>query len=205
MALDHYAPCPCGSGKKLKFCKCVDNLQELEKIIKLMDGEQEVAAIERINKQLSKTPNTAWLLALKGELVLAQQDLPAFHDTANRFLKLKPDNPLALIMKSVLSSMEEEPPEVTARYLLEGISEAREGLPPLTLLAVRYLLQRLVAVEKPSLSGYWASLLAGLLAEKGPQEDSPLLDPALNLLAKASTLILADPADAGWKERLSIP
>ena len=31
MALDPYAPCPCGSGKKLKFC-CHDLAPELEKV-----------------------------------------------------------------------------------------------------------------------------------------------------------------------------
>lgn len=204
MTLDQYAPCPCGSGKKLKFCKCVDQPQEYEKIAKLIEGGQGVAAIDRINTLLNKTPNAAWLLAIKGELTLGMQEIESFKETAVRFLKLKPDNPLALIMRSMVSVLDEEPLDNCARYLLQGLSEAREGIPALTLSAIQILLSALTSTGQYSMVGYWSDLLVSLAGpEKGPPDDSPMLNPNINLLAKGLPKIIEDPADADWKERLA--
>ena len=41
MALDHYSLCPCGSGKKIKFCCSNDILPELEKVVRAIEGDQE--------------------------------------------------------------------------------------------------------------------------------------------------------------------
>lgn len=203
MAIDHYSPCPCGSGKKLKFCKCVDQPQDLEKIVKLIEGGQGVAAVDRINQLLAETPNAAWLLAIKGELALGLQEPEMFKETANRFLKLKPDNPLALIMKSIVASSDNEPPENAARYLLEGMSESRESLPSLTLTAIKILVRSLAASGKTSLVGYWSDVLSALSGDEGPEGDSDLLNPTLNLIAKAPARVIDDPPTAEWKERLA--
>ena len=71
MTTDNYAPCPCGSGKKMKFCKCVDQPQEYEKIVRFIEGGQDLAAMDRVNQLLAKTPSAAWLLAIKSELALS--------------------------------------------------------------------------------------------------------------------------------------
>ena len=42
MALDAYSLCPGGTGKKIKFC-CPDFLPELEKIDRMIEGEQFIA------------------------------------------------------------------------------------------------------------------------------------------------------------------
>lgn len=203
MAIDHYSPCPCGSGKKLKFCKCVENTQDLEKVVKLIEGGQGLAALDRINQLLAKTPNAAWLLAIKGELALEMQELPTFRETADRFLKLKPDNPLALVMRSIVASIEDEPLENAARYLLDGMAESRESLPALTLPAINILVRALSQGDKTCMLGFWSDILATLTRESGPQDESPLLNPSINLLAKAPPQILDDPPGAAWKERLA--
>ncbi len=205
MAIDHYSPCPCGNGKKLKFCNCVDSPQEYEKVMKLIEGGQAVAAVDRINQLLGKTPNAAWLLAIKGELTLGMQEFDSFKETAERFLKLKPDNPLALVMKSIASTMDEEPVQNAARYLLDGMSEARESLPALTLTAIRILVRSLVAANMTSLIGYWSDVLSALSqnSQEGPADDSALLDPTINLLAKAPARIIEDPPGTQWNERLA--
>ena len=39
MALDPYSPCPCGTGKKIKFCDCAkDMLGDMERVITLLDA-----------------------------------------------------------------------------------------------------------------------------------------------------------------------
>ncbi len=202
MAIDHYSPCPCGSGKKLKFCKCVDNPQDFEKLVRLIEGGQEVAALDRINQLLKKTPNTAWLLAVKGELTLGMQEFDSFRETANRFLKLKPDNPLALIMQSIVCAIDQQPLENAARYLLEGMAESRESLPALALTAIQILIRSLVSTGRLSMVGYWADALAAYSGAED-SEESVLRHPELNLIAKSPSRLIDDPSGSPWKERLA--
>lgn len=187
----------------MKFCKCVEQPQDYEKLIRLIEGGQELAAMDRINQMLAKTPNAAWLLAIKGELALGMQELESFKETANRFLKLKPDNPLALIMKSLASSLDEEPVENAAQYLLGGLAESRESLPAMTLLALELLLQSLAKADKLSLAGYWGEVQQMLQGEQRSEEASVLQDQALNLITKVPARLIDDPPGAPWKERLA--
>lgn len=203
MPLDQYSPCPCGSGKKLKFCKCVEQPQDYEKLVRLIEGGQELAAMDRINQMLSKTPNAAWLLALKGELALGMQELEAFKETANRFLKLKPDNPLALIMMSLATSLESQPVETAAQYLLGGLAESRESLPSMTLLALDLLIRSLAASDKISLAGYWGDLQQLLSGNQQNGGESVLQEESLNLICKVPARLAEDPPGAAWKERLA--
>lgn len=202
MTIDTYAPCPCGSGKKLKFCKCVEQPQDYEAIMRLVEGGQALAALDRINQLLSKTPNTAWLLAVKAELALGMQEDNTFRETAQRFLKLKPDNPLALVMRGMVACFDIEPLDMAARYLLQGLSESREMFPSLTVPAIRVLIHSLAERENLSMSGFWGELLANIL--KGDDDDQSIMrDPSLNLIAKSASRVLEDPANAPWKERLA--
>jgi hypothetical protein len=203
MTIDSYAPCPCGNGKKLKFCKCVEQPQELETIMKLAEGGQELAALDRINQLLAKTPNTAWLLAIKCELSLAMQEIDTFRETAIRFLKLKPDNPLALVMRSMVACNDEEPLENAARYLLQGMSESRETFPSMTLPAIQVLIRTMVDKGKSSMMGFWCDILNTLMPDAEANEESPLKDPTLNLLAKTPPRVIENAQASLGKERLA--
>ncbi|MFN3192864.1 MAG: tetratricopeptide repeat protein [Aureliella sp.] len=187
---------------KIKFCKCIDNMQDYEKIVKLIEGDQHLAAVDRINQLLKKTPNAAWLLALKGEITLAMQEFDSFAETANRFNELKPDNPLSLIMKAIACSLRNEPVEAMARNILDGMSESREGLPALTLTAIKLLIQAMAVNGRMSMVGYWSDIFSSLTGDR-PDDDSPSVDPTINLLAKAPTKIIEDSGKVEWKERLA--
>src|SRR5438105_3443141 len=67
MAIDPYAACPGGTGKKIKFC-CPDLVHELEKVQKMLDGEQRAACLEYIDSLESKFPDRACLLSVKAML-----------------------------------------------------------------------------------------------------------------------------------------
>jgi hypothetical protein len=45
--IDSYAYCPCGSGKKLKFC-CADIADEMGKIQDMLTGGQRAACLDYI-------------------------------------------------------------------------------------------------------------------------------------------------------------
>ena len=161
-----------------------------------------MAALDRINQLLAKTPNTAWLLAIKCELSLAMQEFETFRETAIRFLKLKPDNPLALVMRSMVAANDGEPLENAARYLLQGMSESRETFPTMTLPAIQVLIRTMADKGKLSMVGFWCDVLNSLTPDAEPDEESPLKDPTLNLLAKTPTRVVEN-TQASGRERLA--
>ena len=51
MAIDSYAPCPGGTGKKIKFC-CSDLVGDLEQLDRLIEGDQITAALDQALEEL---------------------------------------------------------------------------------------------------------------------------------------------------------
>jgi len=76
MAVDPYAPCPCGSGKKVKFC-CSDLVGDIEKIHRMIEGDQPRAALRHAEQTLAKHPGRASVLDLKATLELALGEMNA--------------------------------------------------------------------------------------------------------------------------------
>ena len=68
MSLDAYSLCPGGTGKKIKFC-CPDFLPELEKIDRMIEGEQFNACLQNIDQLEQKGQFRACLMAIKSELL----------------------------------------------------------------------------------------------------------------------------------------
>ena len=66
-ALDPYSYCPCGSGKKLKFC-CQDLAAEMQRIHEMLEGGQRAAALEYIESLEKKFPDRADLVTTKALL-----------------------------------------------------------------------------------------------------------------------------------------
>jgi tetratricopeptide (TPR) repeat protein len=94
MAVDLYAPCPCGSGKKLKFC-CSDLVGQIEKIHRMIEGDQPRAALRYTEQTLAQHPRRASLLDLKATIELSLDELDAAHETVDQFVEAHPDSPIA--------------------------------------------------------------------------------------------------------------
>ena len=88
---DLYAMCPCGSGKKIKFC-CKDIFGEIEKIELMLRGEQRTAALEKIDKLLEKHPGRAVLLTMKATVLLEQDQKDEAFETVDILLETNPNN-----------------------------------------------------------------------------------------------------------------
>lgn len=101
MPVDPYALCPCGSGKKLKFC-CSDLVGEIEKIHRMIEGEQPRAALRHVEQTLATYPGRASLLDLKASLELALEEADAARKTVGEFVKLHPDSPTANACEALL-------------------------------------------------------------------------------------------------------
>jgi tetratricopeptide (TPR) repeat protein len=104
MALDPYRICPCGSGKKAKFCCSKDILTELDKVIRAIDGEQRVAALDQVVKLIeTKGPRPA-LLSLKANLQLAMSALEDAESTITELAKLGPHNSSTIALRALLDA-----------------------------------------------------------------------------------------------------
>ncbi len=104
MAIDAYSICPGGTGKKIKFC-CGDFLPELQKIDRMVEGEQYLACLKHIDYLLEQEPehDRPCLLATKCLLLRITDQRDAARTTAEAFQAKHPDNQIALAELAMLS------------------------------------------------------------------------------------------------------
>lgn len=95
MAADPYAHCPCGSGKKLKFC-CGDILPELQRAIRIRDNQPEGAL--RVFRDLHRRhPDKEVVLRELVALLLDLDEGNEAREIATEFLRRYPDQPVGLL------------------------------------------------------------------------------------------------------------
>lgn len=103
MPIDSYSPCPGGLDKKVKFC-CPDLVGELDKIHRMIEGDQRLACLDHIEKLEGKYAGRACLLVTK---LLLQEQLERLEDaekTVTQLLASQPENPIALAVQAVQSA-----------------------------------------------------------------------------------------------------
>ncbi len=137
MAIDSYAPCPGGTGKKIKFC-CNELVGDLEQLDRLVEGDQISAALDQVKRLAEKHPGKACLLATQTKLELASKQFTEAAVTARQFLDAHPDNPLALGQSAVTEAVAGRIQESAALFdkAREAAAKTPEGgTPPLQELA----------------------------------------------------------------------
>jgi len=106
MALDVYSPCPGGTGKKIRFC-CPDFLAELEKIDRMVEGEQYQACLDLVRRLMEKSPNRACLMATECLMARMADRLEEAQAAAARFLTAHPENPIAWAETAIVTAVTE--------------------------------------------------------------------------------------------------
>lgn len=134
MAVDPYSLCPCGSGKKLKFC-CTDLVGEIEKIYRLIEGDQSRAALQQTEQSLKKHPNRASLLDIKAMLEMSLDQFEAGAATVEQFLKADPKNPTAHAHRAMILT-ETATARDAAAALQHALDLVEENLPKRVLEAI---------------------------------------------------------------------
>ena len=104
MALDAYSLCPGGTGKKIKFC-CPDFFPELEKIDRMIEGEQFVACIQHIDQLEQKGQYRACLMAIKSELLRVTNQLERAPAYTADFVARFPQNSTAWSESAVIAAV----------------------------------------------------------------------------------------------------
>ena len=162
MTLDPYALCPGGTGKKLKFC-CADLLHELEKVQRMVEGDQHVAGLDYVTKLTAKYPGRACLLTYRAELEMALGKVAEAGATAAELLAVHPDNPLGLAHLALAKASSPEP--LTALEPLERALEVcGHEVPESLYLAIGTIAQALLqAGEIPPAHGLmtWQAMVSG--------------------------------------------
>lgn len=92
--MDPYALCPCGSGKKLKFC-CQAIIGEMEKVERLQDNNQPRMALQLLESLGKSHPENPWVVT-RTALSLIDDARPGEAEAVLRpFLREHRDHPLA--------------------------------------------------------------------------------------------------------------
>lgn len=102
MSLDPYSLCPGGTGKKVKFCPCCqDILNELGKLQEQIQSGQIAAAYENVRGLDARYPDRASLLSYKTLLGWANKQTASVAESTARFIEKYPKNPVALSFQAM--------------------------------------------------------------------------------------------------------
>src|SRR5690606_34818064 len=93
-SMDSYSLCPCGSGKKIKFC-CQAILPEMGKIERLQQNNQPRMALQLIDKLLKEHQDNAWLNNQRAMALIGDERYDEARDALVAFLRKNPDHPLS--------------------------------------------------------------------------------------------------------------
>jgi tetratricopeptide (TPR) repeat protein len=99
MAIDVYSPCPCGSGKKLKFC-CHDIVHDMQNVLQLRQNGQPRQALKALEKIEARAPRNPWMLTVKAAMLADQDETEAALQTVDRLLEASPNHPYGLYLRA---------------------------------------------------------------------------------------------------------
>lgn len=85
-AMDVYAPCPCGSGNKVKFC-CGDALKEMDRVARLHENQQIDQALQALDKIAEKAPGAPIVAITRAQLLMEEQRFDEAEGVMREFLK----------------------------------------------------------------------------------------------------------------------
>lgn len=123
MTVDLYKLCPCGSGKKIKFC-CRDMANDLDRIRRMIDGDQRLAAIDKIDsllKKHTKDSERIALLMMKGEVKMQLDETESAQQIVDEVLAIEPRNASALAMLAMIKLAD---PDISVREALDNIQNS---------------------------------------------------------------------------------
>lgn len=115
MPMDPYTICPCGSGKKLKFC-CQSISGEMEKVERLIDNHQPHMALQILDKLAKTNEQNPWVITRQAASLMSDDRAADAKTALLMFLRHRSDHPSAnaLYAMSMLQA--------------DGLPEARKAI-----------------------------------------------------------------------------
>ena len=205
MSVDMYAVCPCGSGKKIKFCKCKSSVHQLDEVLQMVEGGQMVPALDRMSSILAEDPEAAWVLAIRGRLLMELREYDSLAENAERFIRLQPSNPLAITQRAA-SKLFQADLDGATEDMLEALTESGQDVDSFVLDVAGVLAFSLTQAGVYLTARVYATL--GIMAQEyeGTQTSLQVLrsinqSPMVNGYLKQIPEPKPRPADAPWAER----
>ena len=202
MPIDPYTPCPGGTGKKVKFC-CPDLLGELDDIQRMLEGDQRLACLERINQLDTKHPDRACLLSMKAMLEAQLADEGKAEATLSRFIEKYPGNPVALAEEATIKATKQGG-KTAVEPLQRAIAASSGAMMPQVFDAITVVASRLLADGQYLAARGHLMLVVDLSGQQDERAISLItqLDGSaqLPLLMKESQPLAVAPEDALWKK-----
>src|SRR4051812_6166875 len=202
MSSDSYAPCPGGTGKKVKFC-CPELVAELPKIDRMIEAEQRSACLDYIEGLEKKFPGRVCLLANKALVLGNMGRIDEANNAAGEILASQPQNPVALGEKALLDATSLG--VIAALPVLQhAIENSSPSMPPVVYGALHTFAQLLVAAGHLLPARAHALLATGLARE---DENALRLmltienSHATSLFMKQDPTFDDAPADVPWREK----
>ena len=202
MALDAYSLCPGGTGKKIKFC-CPDFLPELEKIDRMIEGEQFLACIQHIDQIEQKGQYRACLMAIKSELLRVSNQFDRVPAYVADFVQRFPQNSMAWSESAMLAAVSEGGPSAM-RKLQRAIAQCDGNIHSRVYEAAAVVAN--VLVEE----GRWAAgrALLQFLATLDPQDRETMerlmhvnRSAEIPLLLKSDPAMMPCPPNVAWRAK----
>jgi len=202
MPIEPTDPCPCGSGKKLKFC-CSDLSSELQKIGRMLDGKQFAASLQRIESLEQEHPDRASLLTIKGALLRNAERIDDAKACAEQFRRAHPQNATALAESAIVAAMEGDS-RAAMDFLQSAIAVCEEQITARVYDAIG------VVAEAMLVEGHWPAARRLLQIQiMLNEEDSRAIQSLIEMNASTRVpLLLKDdpplppvPDEAPWAER----
>ncbi len=200
MPIDAYSPCPCGSGKKIKFC-CKDLLGDLQKIERMIEGEQYIACLSHIERLEQSNPNRACLMATKTLLLRVTGRDEDARKAVLEFSQHHPGNPLALCELATLTALDEGG-QVALPILEKAIAASEGNFSGRLYESISAIVQVLLSEDHFLAARALALFLASIVGQ-----DDPAMEILMRLNAMQNVpLVVKDgrglqqcPDDAPWK------
>jgi thioredoxin-like negative regulator of GroEL len=115
MSIDVYQPCPCGSGKKIKFC-CQSIVDEMSRFAKLQQSNQPAMAMQVLEKLEQEQPNNPWVVTTHASVLLGSHDAEQAKELLEGLREAHPDHPMGLVLYA------------TARFATQGYAGAKNDI-----------------------------------------------------------------------------
>ncbi len=102
MSLDPYADCPCGSGKKLKFC-CHAISSEIQRVAKLQENNQTKMALQTLDGLEQSHPGNLWVTTSRAAILMGERRPSEARAALEPILEEHPDHPFAIALFATAS------------------------------------------------------------------------------------------------------
>lgn len=107
MALEAYSPCPCGSGKKFKWC-CQPFYSQIERVFIQDENGQHEAAAAAMEQLVQQFPGNAEVWGRRAELLWNQGNLDEAEAALDKALSLNPKYAMGYHLRGMFRHQERE-------------------------------------------------------------------------------------------------